>query len=71
MLEMLARNISCMQGGLGRMVSIFFTGLRPGETLHERLAAPSEKGTFTAVPKVRIIRTGNECSFPLVTVADH
>jgi FlaA1/EpsC-like NDP-sugar epimerase len=48
----------------------FFTGLRPGEKLHEELAAPMEQRTLTAVPKVRIIRTGNERSFPVLTVAD-
>jgi FlaA1/EpsC-like NDP-sugar epimerase len=50
--------------------AIVFTGLRPGEKLHEELSAPTEESTLTAVPKVRIIRTGNERSFPVLTVAD-
>jgi FlaA1/EpsC-like NDP-sugar epimerase len=47
-----------------------FTGLRPGEKLHEELEAPTEESCATAVPKVRIIRTGNERSFPVLAVAD-
>jgi FlaA1/EpsC-like NDP-sugar epimerase len=47
-----------------------FTGLRPGEKLHEELSAPTEESALTSVPKVRIIRTGNERSFPVLTVAD-
>jgi FlaA1/EpsC-like NDP-sugar epimerase len=50
--------------------AIVFTGLRPGEKLHEELSAPTEESTLTAVPKVRIIRTGNERNFPVLTVAD-
>jgi FlaA1/EpsC-like NDP-sugar epimerase len=47
-----------------------FTGLRPGEKLHEELAAPSEESCATAVPKVRIIRSGNERTFPVLSVTD-
>jgi FlaA1/EpsC-like NDP-sugar epimerase len=49
---------------------IVFTGLRPGEKLHEELAAPSEESCATAVPKVRIIRTGDERSFPVLALVD-
>jgi FlaA1/EpsC-like NDP-sugar epimerase len=47
-----------------------FTGLRPGEKLHEELEAPTEEGSATRVPKVRIVRTGNARSFPVLIVAD-
>lgn len=47
-----------------------FTGLRPGEKLHEELEAPTEESCATAVSKVRIVRSGNERSFPVLSVAD-
>jgi FlaA1/EpsC-like NDP-sugar epimerase len=37
--------------------TIVFTGLRPGEKLHEELAAPGEEAIETRVPKVRLLRT--------------
>ena len=37
--------------------SIVFTGLRPGEKLHEELVAPDEESLPTAVPKVSLIRS--------------
>jgi FlaA1/EpsC-like NDP-sugar epimerase len=49
---------------------IVFTGLRPGEKLHEELSAPTEETWETAVQKVRIIRTGNERSFPILAVVE-
>jgi FlaA1/EpsC-like NDP-sugar epimerase len=67
----LARNMLRLAGRLSpNGASFVFTGLRPGEKLHEELAAPTEESTLTAVPKVRIIRSGNERSFPVLTVAD-
>jgi FlaA1/EpsC-like NDP-sugar epimerase len=45
-----------------------FTGLRPGEKLHEELEAPTEQSCATAIPKVRIIRSGNERTFPVLNV---
>jgi FlaA1/EpsC-like NDP-sugar epimerase len=67
----LARNMLRLAGRLSTNGDSFvFTGLRPGEKLHEELAAPTEETTLTAVPKVRIIRSGNERSFPVLTVAD-
>jgi FlaA1/EpsC-like NDP-sugar epimerase len=67
----LARNMLRLAGRLSANGdSVIFTGLRPGEKLHEELAAPTEESTLTAVPKVRIIRSGNERSFPVLTVAD-
>jgi FlaA1/EpsC-like NDP-sugar epimerase len=47
---------------------LVFTGLRPGEKLHEELIAPEEEAIETAIPKVRLVRTdevfdrlGREC----------
>jgi FlaA1/EpsC-like NDP-sugar epimerase len=47
-----------------------FTGLRPGEKLHEELADPTEESCATAVPKVRIIRNEQEPLSPILDVAD-
>jgi FlaA1/EpsC-like NDP-sugar epimerase len=67
----LARNMLRLAGRpSGNGQHFVFTGLRPGEKLHEELSAPTEESTLTAVPKVRIIRSGNERSFPVLTVAD-
>lgn len=35
---------------------IVFTGLRPGEKLHEELTAPEEETVGTAIPKVRLVK---------------
>lgn len=54
----LARNLlhlSGARGDLNEMIS--FTGLRPGEKLHEELVAPEEVSTATAIPKVRLLET--------------
>jgi FlaA1/EpsC-like NDP-sugar epimerase len=45
---------------------VVFTGLRPGEKLHEELSAPTEESFATAVPKVRIIRGGTERGLPVL-----
>src|SRR5690606_12357382 len=37
---------------------IVFTGLRPGEKLHEELVAPEEETVATAIPKVRLVKHG-------------
>jgi FlaA1/EpsC-like NDP-sugar epimerase len=67
----LARNMLRLAGRPADNGKAFiYTGLRPGEKLHEELSAPTEESTLTAVPKVRIIRTGNERNFPVLTVAD-
>lgn len=52
----LAHNLVRLSGmRVGVDVQIVFTGLRPGEKLHEELASPSEMTLPTAVEKVRII----------------
>jgi FlaA1/EpsC-like NDP-sugar epimerase len=67
----LARNMLRLAGRPSENESAFvFIGLRPGEKLHEELSAPTEESTLTALPKVRIIRTGNERNFPVLTVAE-
>jgi FlaA1/EpsC-like NDP-sugar epimerase len=67
----LARNMLRLAGvPSGNGEHVVFTGLRPGEKLHEELSAPTEESGPTAVPKVRMIRTGNESAFPVLTVAD-
>jgi FlaA1/EpsC-like NDP-sugar epimerase len=67
----LARNMLRLAGvPSGNGSHVVFTGLRPGEKLHEELAAPTEESCPTAVPKVRMIRTGNESEFPVLTVVD-
>jgi FlaA1/EpsC-like NDP-sugar epimerase len=43
--------------GRGSTHGIVFTGLRPGERLHEELIAPNEETLPTAIPKVRIVLT--------------
>ncbi len=55
----LARNLLDLSGirhGDGRIV---YTGLRPGERLHEELVAPDEITEETAHPKVRVVRSLN------------
>jgi FlaA1/EpsC-like NDP-sugar epimerase len=49
---------------------VVFTGLRPGEKLHEELEAPTEESCATAVSKVRIIRAEQELSLPVLDIAD-
>ncbi|MEX1183840.1 MAG: nucleoside-diphosphate sugar epimerase/dehydratase [Gemmatimonadota bacterium] len=36
---------------------IVYTGLRPGEKLHEELSAPDEHAQLTSIPKVRVLST--------------
>jgi FlaA1/EpsC-like NDP-sugar epimerase len=52
----LARKILRLSGSPGRIGrDIVFTGLRPGEKLHERLVAPGEKPVATKIPKVHLV----------------
>jgi FlaA1/EpsC-like NDP-sugar epimerase len=52
----LAENLLRLSGRTnGDRPSIVYTGLRPGEKLHEELAAPDEETLATAIPKVRLI----------------
>ena len=55
----LARMILRLSGSPGVMGrDIVFTGLRPGEKLHEELVAPDEETVETPIPKVRLILQG-------------
>jgi FlaA1/EpsC-like NDP-sugar epimerase len=40
---------------------IVYTGLRPGERLHEQLLAPDEQTRATTIPKVRLVLTNGDC----------
>lgn len=55
----LARNLLRLSGNRSRKRSIVFSGMRPGEKLHEELVAPDEETIETVIPKVRLIRTGD------------
>jgi FlaA1/EpsC-like NDP-sugar epimerase len=46
--------LSGVNGGRDRLV---YTGLRPGEKLHEELCAPDEETQPTPVPKIRVLST--------------
>jgi len=50
---------------------IVFTGLRPGERLHEALTAPHEQTLRTAHPKVRIVTTSAARGVPILPVIGH
>ena len=51
----LARTLVRLSGGGRADDAIVFTGLRPGEKLHEELVAPGEKANPTSIPKVKIL----------------
>ncbi len=55
----LAENLLRLSG-VRKRDRIVFTGLRPGEKLHEELAAPDEETIQTPIPKVRIVRAGGQ-----------
>jgi FlaA1/EpsC-like NDP-sugar epimerase len=40
-----------------REIPIIFTGLRPGEKLHEELLSAAEATVATSLPQVRVVRT--------------
>ncbi len=53
----LALNLLRLSGVTGGRDRLVFTGLRPGEKLHEELNAPEEETQPTPVPKIRILST--------------
>src|SRR5690606_36508334 len=53
----LAENLLRLSGVSDFRNRITLTGLRPGEKLHEELAAPDEETRKTAIDKIRIIRS--------------
>ena len=46
--------------GRKKKIKIEFTGVRPGEKLHEELSAPGEEQIPTSVQKVYMLRNGAE-----------
>jgi FlaA1/EpsC-like NDP-sugar epimerase len=58
----LAKNLLHLAGLDGREGrNIVYTGLRPGERLHEQLLSPDEQTCPTAIPKVRLVYTTGDC----------
>ena len=58
----LAKNLLQLAGLGQRSTSgVVYTGLRPGERLHELLVAPDEETQPTAIPKVRLVLTNGHC----------
>lgn len=56
----LAKNLLRLAGVNGKAEEmVTFTGLRPGEKLHEELVAPEERAVRTAVPKVSLLRSAH------------
>jgi FlaA1/EpsC-like NDP-sugar epimerase len=53
----LAVNLLRLSGLANTRKHIVYTGLRPGEKLHEELCAPDEEAFETSVSKVRILKT--------------
>ncbi|MBI4542180.1 MAG: polysaccharide biosynthesis protein, partial [Gemmatimonadetes bacterium] len=63
----LAANLLRLSGARpGQGPGIVFTGLRPGERLHEELVAPHEETIETHIPKVRIIRNSTAGDRPIL-----
>ena len=54
----LAKRLLRLSGSPGRIGrDIVFTGLRPGEKIHERLVSTSEKAMPTSIPKVNLVQS--------------
>ena len=62
----LARNLLELSGMRHSDGHIVYTGLRPGERLHEELLAPDERTVPTLHPKVRVIHSSNGHHAPLL-----
>ena len=68
-IEELAVNFLRLSGIPARLGETYqFTGLRPGEKLHEELAAPDEGAVETSVQKVRILRTYGHGALNVITL---
>ena len=57
----LAKNLLHLAGMERNGGGIVYTGLRPGERLHEELVSPDEETLPTAIPKVRLVLTNAHC----------
>lgn len=63
----LAENLLHLSGAYGRNGhGVIFTGLRPGERLHEELVAPDEVTHSTAISKVRLVELNGDLSHAIV-----
>jgi FlaA1/EpsC-like NDP-sugar epimerase len=62
----LAANLLRLSGVARPEDHMVFTGLRPGEKLHEELSAPGEETQPTTVPKVRVLSTASPVAPALV-----
>jgi FlaA1/EpsC-like NDP-sugar epimerase len=49
--------------GMPTQGGVVFSGLRPGERLHEELTAPDETTRATLIPKVRLVETSLDSGF--------
>jgi len=57
----LAKNLLRLMGSLGKTGrDLIFTGLRPGEKLHEELVALGEQAVASPTPKVRLMTKESE-----------
>lgn len=66
----LAKNLLRLSGMAARNgQNVVFTGLRPGERLHEELVAPDEQTIPTSIPKVRLIESRNGISQGIQSIA--
>jgi FlaA1/EpsC-like NDP-sugar epimerase len=64
----LARDMIRLSGFAEDDIRIVYTGLRPGEKLHEDLTGETERSLATAHPKVRIVRPAETSAFALAAV---
>jgi FlaA1/EpsC-like NDP-sugar epimerase len=64
----LARDMIRLSGFSEDDIRIVYTGLRPGEKLHEDLTGETERSLATAHPKVRIVRPAETSAFALAAV---
>jgi len=54
----------------GKEISITYTGLRPGEKLHEELMTSSEKLENTTHPKISVLKSRHKRRFEISRLAD-
>jgi FlaA1/EpsC-like NDP-sugar epimerase len=66
----LARNLLVLAGVRQTDDHIVYTGLRPGERLHEELLAAHEYTVPTPYPKVRLVRSREAASRPVLEMLD-
>ena len=61
----LAQNLLQLSGVPVTGNRIVYTGLRPGEKLHEKLSSPDEEAQATSIPKVRLLRSPSMTSIAM------